>query len=210
MKRFLFLPVIFTFFCLNSIAQDIKTVFPDLPEGIIFGLTKEEKEKLVAHPQDSTVVLDDNDLYENIVRTGISDDYIAIRTSEVGLLQIKLLPLVNDTKVICVIKTVCKGICDSQISFYTTKWVPIEKENLLPAFSNDWFIRMDADRNSEAFRNAIAAWDINPIRFTLSPTDYTLKAELDIKSYLGEKGYEDLKPFLVDSKTFTWNKISFR
>lgn len=210
MKRFIILLAISVLSLSVLSAQDIKAVFTNLPEEIIFGLTAEQKNKLASNPQDSVVIVDDSSIYEEIMRTSISDDYIAIKTSDVGSVQIKLLPLVNDSKVICVVRTACKDICDSQVNFYTTNWDPIEKTSLLPSLPVDWFIKPGTDKNSEQYKDAVSVLDIDPVKMTLSPDNYTLKAELDVENYLNKESYDTLKPYLVDSKVFIWDKVSFK
>lgn len=211
MKRLCFIFSLIIFCVFNVWGQDFNAVFVKMPGSVIYGLTADDKNKLISNPQDTAVVITNNDLYEDIRRLAISADYIAIKTSDVGTVQIKLLPLVNNSEIICVVKTVCKNICDSRIDFYTSDWEPIENNALFPVPQIEWFIRPDADRNSDKFKNAVSALDINPVKLELSPKGYVIKAALDIEGYLGKESYKELKPFLInESRSFTWDKISFK
>lgn len=192
--------------------QNINSVILSLPDHIIYCLEASQKDLLVtADPADTSVVTISTNLYSNIRRLSITDTYVSLQTSDVSTTQIKLLPLVNNSRIICVVKTVCGGVCDSRISFYTTDWKPIVSSDLFPARRIDWFIKEDADRNSDTFINAIAALDMTPMRISLSGTSDIATVSYNIKSYLSEDDYKLLQPFLKEEdKVLTWDKISFK
>jgi hypothetical protein len=193
-------------------AQEIKDVFPAMPESVIFGLEDAQKELLISDPSDTAEVTVDRGTYGELKRLAISPDFISLQTSEIGTLQIKLLPLINDSKIICLVKTVCSGenVCDSQIQFYTTKWMPISRGELFPKKNKDWFIKTDADRDSQDFKNASSSLDMNPMRITLSPTDDSLTVTYDVKNYLSEDDYKKIEPYLTGKpKVFNWDRTSF-
>lgn len=193
-------------------AQDnLTSVFYALPDAVISGLSVEMKDKLIANPTDTAEVAVMTDIYDSIKRLAITDDYIMLQTSPVGTIQIKLLPLINESKIICVIHTVCAGVCDSHISFYTTKWTPIAQTDLFPAKNIGWFIKSDADKDSQEYKNALSALDMNPMKYTMSAKDSSISVEYDIKGYLSEDDYKKLAPFLTgEPKVFAWDKISYK
>ena len=194
-------------------AQDnINSVILSLPNDVVYGLDASQKDLLIATgTSDTAAVTISSNLYSSIRRTAITDSYISLQTSEAGTTQIKLLPLVNNSKIICVVKTVCGDFCDSRIRFYTTDWKPIEGSDLFPRMSIDWFIKDDADRSSDDFKNAIAVLDMNPMKIYLSPDTDIATIEYNIKRYLSEGDYELLRPFLKDEpKTLIWDKVSFK
>lgn len=190
-------------------AQDISEVFLTMPETIIPGLEAEQKYQLISKDSDSVNV--ETSIYEDIVRTGFSDNFIALKTSNAGTTQIKLLPLINDSKIICVIKTVSAKMSDSDISFYTTKWMPIETASLLPRITLDWFIKVDVDRNSQEFKNAMASIDLQPFKIETFAENTTLSIETDLENYLSDDDYKRVKPFLIEeAKKLNWDKISYK
>ncbi|MDL2302908.1 DUF3256 family protein [Dysgonomonas sp. OttesenSCG-928-D17] len=194
-------------------AQEIGSVLLPMPESIVFGLEAAQKNLLISDTKDTTQIVVDRGTYGDMKRLAISPDYIALQTSEAGTIQIKLLPLINDSKIVCLVKTVCgsNGVCDSQMQFYTTTWIPIPQTDLLPAKNKDWFIKPDVDRQSQDFINAYAALDMTPMKFTLSPNTTSLTAEYDIKDYLSEEDYKKIEPYLTgEPKVFTWDKSSYK
>lgn len=211
MKRIIFSSILFVSILTNGYSQTISEIILDMPDSVIYGMSTDLKEDLISNPTDSIFEIKDHDLYASIKRLSFSEDYMKISTSEVGEIQIKLLPLINDTKIICVVKTVCKGICDSHLSFYSLKWTPIDNDGLYPKPELKWFLKEDVDKDSETFKNAIALVDILPVKLILSKDSESLIAELNIEKYMDEKSYKDLKPFLNDNpKILTWNKTSFK
>lgn len=192
-------------------AQDnISTVFLSLPDAVVSGLDFEAKNKLLADPSDTAQVSASAKLYDEVKRLAITTDYIYLQTSSVATVQIKLLPLINESKIVCVIHTVGNKVSDSRISFYTSKWVSIE-QGLFPKNTYEWFIKSDVDKNSQDYKNAVTALDMNPMKYTISPTDSSVSVEYEIQNYLSEDDYKKLEPFLTKQpKVFSWDKISYK
>ena len=194
------------------LAQSITEVITAMPGNIIGIMDSAQKDLLVSNPEDTTELIVVLNPYSSLKRQVMSDDYLLVKTSDAGTTQVKLLPLVNDSKIICVVKTVCgNGVCDSQMQFYTTKWMPITGTDLFPAKTKEWFIKADVDRNDQNFKNASTAIDMDPMRITLSPNDLSLTVDFSIKGYLSEEDYKKVEPYLTEGpKVFLWDKISFK
>ncbi|MDR0823728.1 MAG: DUF3256 family protein [Prevotella sp.] len=211
MKRTLSVIIFAILATYSASAQNIGEVFLTMPESIVFGLDAAAKEKLMLNPKDTAEVVVERGEFGEVRRLALSADFVSLRTSEAGATQIKLLPLVNDSKIICVVKTVCAKVCDSRVQFYTTKWIPIPQGDLFPKKDKGWFIKPDVDRDSQDFQNACAALDMNPISIRLSPDDTSLEAEYDIKDYLGTDDYNKIEPYLTGvPKKFVWDKSSYK
>lgn len=197
---------------LTSISgQNLNDLISSMPDNIIFGLDAGMKDMLIANPEDTAKLPIERGTYGSIKRLAISADYISLQTSDAGITQIKMLPLINDSKIVCVVKTVCGGICDSQVQFYTTKWLPINQKDLLPVITKDSFIKTDVDRNSQSFGNAYAALDLTAIKLSMSADNTTLTAKYEIKGYLSEEDYKKIEPYLIDEPIIlNWDKISFK
>lgn len=209
MKKILFVIVSLSI-TISISAQDFKSIILSMPESIVYGLEASERNLLAAGLEDTTQLTVDRGRLGKITRLAVSLDFVSFKTSDAGTVDIKLLPLINDSQIICVIRTVCAGTCDSQLQFYTTKWIPINQGTLFPKKDKDWFIRSDVDKNSQEFMNAYAALDMSPIRLELSPTDTSLRVYYDIKKYLNEEDYKKTEPFLLENpKIFYWDKSSY-
>lgn len=186
--------------------QKINEVFKTMPEDILPGFSEADKTMLLVDTAINVIPYS----LGNIERLKYTDSYLQIKTSGVGTLQIKLLPLVNNTKIICVIKTVCGKACDSDIRFYSTDWSPIESRDLMPAFSAESFFD-PAKRGTAAYRNALALLDIEPISAAFINGADNLTLLLDYASYISAENVAKIRPFIKqESVTLRWNKTSFR
>ena len=193
-------------------AQDITSVFLSAPDNLIFGLDAEAKDKLIANRNDTSTIEVPSSLGGKVQRIGMSDDFIEVRTSSAGTIQMKLLPLVNNTYIVSVVTTVCGKACDSKINFYTTDWKPLSNSaTLFPKLNSDMFIKSGTNRTEENFINAFAALDMTPMKIELNGNDTSAKVYLDIESYLTKTDYDKIKPYLTDEpKVFNWDKTSFK
>jgi hypothetical protein len=141
----------------------------------------------------------------------LTEDYLLLQVTERSSVEMKTLPLINNTRIICMVTTAEGPVADSRVSFYTTEWQPLASSALFTPVPADWFIREDADTDSDAFKDATARLDIKLIKYTLSPEDQTLTAVYTTPLYLSEEDRKKVLPFLKDSpKIYTWDKSCFR
>jgi len=211
MKRTIF--IIFTLLTsyISVSAQDIETVLLNMPDGIIAGLETTHREQLLLNPQDTASITVSRGELGTAKRKAISSDYIEIQTSEIGTTQIKLLPLINDSKIICVVKTVCAKVCDSQMQFYTTSWMPIPQKELFPEKNKEWFFKKNIDRNDQDFQNAYASVDMSPMKIRLSPNDTSLIVYYELEKYLSVEDYKKIESYIAkEPKVFSWDRSSFK
>lgn len=192
-------------------AQNISPLVIAMPDDMLIGITLDQRKLLIAPENDTTDILVVNAVGDTVKRLGFSEDFISLQTSKVGNLQVKLLPLVNNTQIIGVITTVCGPACDSRINFYTTDWQPLAQSDLFSETTKESFIKSGVDRNSEAFLNVYATLDMTPVKLSFSATDRNVSAVYDIKKYLSKEDYEQLLPFLKEAPvTYTWDKFVYR
>lgn len=209
MKKFIYTAILaMSAFMLQ--AQDIIKVFMDMPDELT-GLDLTLREKLLEKQSDTIQVAVPNTFGGVVKRTDLSDDFIATETSANGTLQIKLLPLINDSKIVAVIRTVCAPVCDSSISFFSTSWQPINSQGLMPVITKDWLLKEGIDKNSDDFKNAFKGIDMNPVKLSLSPDNQTIIIESEIGKHINIDDLTLLEPYLSDTpKTLNWDKSSFK
>lgn len=192
-------------------AQNIAPLIIGMPDDMLIGVTLEQRKQLIAPEKDTVEAVVVNTMGDTVRRLDFSDDYIALQTSKVGTLQLKLLSLVNNSQIIGVITTVCGPACDSKIDFYTTDWNPLGQPELFPRINKDTFLKANIDRSSDDFLNAYASLDMTPVKLNFSPSDKNITATYDIKNYLSKEDYEQLKPFLKDTpQVYQWDKFAFK
>ena len=145
-------------------------------------------------------------------------NFLEIRTSAVGTMQIKLLPIRRasllparrNTVIICVIHTVCGNACDSHISFYDTRWQPLDTHTLLPDISAAIFMD-SAQKEAGNEKYALSLSGISPVsaQFTGNSNDMVLT--FNYRQHLTPGMIAELAPFLeTDTVVLQWHNGSFR
>lgn len=181
-------------------------IFKNAPAEILPGFSEADKTMLLVDTALNTIP----NAIGKMQRLNFTDDYLKIKTSEVGNVQIKLLSLVNNTKIICVIKTVCGSTCDSRIQFYSVDWTPIESTSLLPALSAETFFD-ESKKGSQDYSNALSLIDMVPISAEFGNNADDLILSFNYTDYISIENLDKIKPFIKqDSLTLHWDKTSFR
>ena len=177
-----------------------------MPSELLPGVSEGNKTMLLVDSSYTTVPYPLGD----VSKIADSDDFLHIRTSAAGDLQLKVLPLSDDSLVVCLIQTVCAGVCDSRITFYTSAWQEVDQRQFLPQLTKDFFFD-SSKNNSDNYKYAVSLPDIYPIsaRFTKTGTDLTLK--LHYKERLTEDQIAAFTPYLKgDTLLLKWKNGSFR
>lgn len=189
---------------------NVASVFIAMPDDMLLGVDAGQRAELTSKPDSARAMVAASFGY--VERTApMTEDYIALKTSEAGTLEIMLLPLVNNTSIVGVIKTVCGKVCDSRIDFYTTDWSPLAQPDLFPAIEKSLFLRQDVDKYSEDYLNAVAALDMTPVKLSYSPDKQEITVKYDIEGYLSSDDYKMLEPYLIkEPKVYRWDKFSFK
>lgn len=204
MKRYIIL-LFLSWISFLSYGQTMNELFKSMPSEYLPAFTEADKTMLLV---DSSLSVIPYALGE-IERLEYTDTFLSLRTSEVGTMQIKILPLVNKTHVIALIKTVCSGVCDSNIRFFTTNWEEIEKESLLPVILPHLFFDQSKMDTLE-FKWASSKIDIYPLQFQFKNDGNDLQVIFDITNHLSTQDATKLKPYLErETINLTWNMSTF-
>jgi hypothetical protein len=191
-------------------AQDMKALFSSMPDSFIPQLETAWRKDLADLYQTGkeaklkNIMNGDSELLE------LTADYLMLQVSPSSYVELKMLPLINNTYIICMIRTVAGPAPDSRVAFYTTEWQPLESSALLTPCETNWFIKEEADKESDAYLDAVSRLDIDLVGYRLSADKPIIAAVYTTPSYLGEEERKRLKPFLKDQpRIYTWNKSSF-
>lgn len=157
-------------------AQTMRDLFVAMPDTILPHLT-------VNNRLDCIDFLDANmearvrnrfDSYSELL--ALSDDYLLLRTSASGTMQVKLLPSDGDT-IICVVNTLSAEASDSRINFYNSDWTAVGERFDMPEISR-FFIPGD----SAAY--FIERADIYLVELKVSSENGDITAEYTLPGYL--------------------------
>lgn len=192
-------------------AQEMDAVFAAMPDTYMPQLESAWRKDLIDlyHSGKEAKLKNTMDGFSSLQK--LTDDYLLLQVTERSTVEMKLLPLVNETHVICMVTTVYGPVPDSRISFFTTEWKPLETAELFTPVSADWYINPDADTSSVAFVEAAARLDMDLRKYSLSPENQTLTAEYVTPQYLSETDRKAVEPFLkTEPKVYNWEKFHFK
>ena len=188
-----------------SYGQKIDEVFKSMPDEFLPAFTEANKTMLLV---DSSLTVIPYPLGE-IEKLAYNDTFLSVKTSEVGTLQIKLLPLVNNTQIVVLIKTVCGMVCDSDIRFFSHEWEEIDKSSILPQITPRVFFD-STKMDTPEFQWALSHIDMFPLHYQFKNGSDDLEATFDFKKYLSPQDLQKVKPYLhKETIDLSWNKSMF-
>lgn len=210
MKRLIF-SILICVFALGVKAQEMEALFISMPDQDIPQLENAWRKDLVDLYKSGKEARLKNTMNGFSSLNSLTSDYLSLQVTERSFIEMKLLPLVNNTNVICMIRTVNGPVADSQIEFFTTDWKPLAVSDLFTPVDADWFIKEDTDKNSNAFQDVAARLDMDLIQYGLSPDNQTLTATYTTPLYLSKEDRKKVTPFIKESpKVYTWEKFHFK
>ena len=167
MKKTLF--IIGMLLCVFSLhAQDMKTLFIAMPDSIAPLLTKVNREDCVDFLASNMKAEVKNRFGKVSELKKLTDDYLFLQTTGSSSMEMKLLPLNDSVKVICVINTVCGPVCDSEIRFYSTRWEQLAESDFIRLPSVEAFYLPVDTLTDEAYVAIREKADMELVKATLS------------------------------------------
>lgn len=210
MKRLLF-SILFCVFVCGMMAQDMDAVFVAMPDQYVPQLENAWRKDLIDLYKSGKEAKLKNTMNGFSTLKKLTSDYLLLQVTDCSTLEMKMLPLVNETYVICMITTVYGPVPDSRVEFFTTDWKSLNAADFYTPVLAEWFIKDDVDRNRIAFIEATACLDMDLRKYSLSPDDWTLTVEYTTPQYLTKAGRKQVKPFLKsEPKIYTWQKFCFK
>ena len=191
-------------------AQDMASVFTAMPNQYIPQLEDAWRKDLVELYRSGKEARLKNTMNGYSTLLNLTDDYLCLRTTDRSVVEMKLLPLVNNTFVVCMVTTVEGPVADSRIAFFTTDWASLPKADLLSMPEGTWFIKEGAETD-EAYPELKAALDMDLFRYQLSATENTLRITYTTPLYLEGKTKERLQSLLQgEPLCLRWQHGHFR
>lgn len=208
MKR-LILTLLICVCSLGAKAQDMAAVFTSMPDQYIPQLENAWRKDLIDLYTSGKEARLKNTMngYSSLLK--LTNDYALLQTTESSTVEMKLLPLVNNTFVVCMVSTVDGPVSDSHVEFFTTDWQPLEAEDLFIPASNDWYFKKGVNENSESFLEATSLLDLDLFEYNLSPDSLTLTATYTTPQYLSKEDQEKVAPYLSEPLVYKWEKSHF-
>ena len=191
------LTILILWICTMSVsAQEMKKIFVNLPDSIEPLLTKVNKEDCVDFLDSGMKAVVKNRFDRSAELKVLTSDYLQMQLSDVSTLELKLLPLKDPVRVICMVKTVCASACDSDIRFFDTKWNELDASDFLKYPVEDVFY-LPLDSLTDDVQELRAKADICLMKASLSADDSSLTWEYTTPLTLHKDDREKLIPLLL-------------
>lgn len=210
MKKILFLAGML-FCCLSMQAQDMKSLFVALPDSLSPLLTEVNRADFGDFLASNMKAEVKNRLGNTSEMLKMTDDYLELKLTEVSTVEMKLLPLNDSVKVICVVHTFEGPASDSHISFYDTSWKRLATSQFLTLPVEDDFYKLPAsEAQADSLKNLRVRADMFLLKADLSETDKRLSFTYATPDYLDKETAKEIKPFLVaEPIKYSWQEGKF-
>lgn len=190
-------------------AQTAEKLFASLPESMSLTWTETNRLELIELYKAGLTATVENQLGDSCFLACMTGDYLQIREGKSSL-EIIVLPMVNDSKVVCLIHTVCAPLCDSHLAFYTVNWKKLDNGVFITPAGQARFIRDGIDIDGQNARNALIPLDISLMQFRYDPDRRELLQYYNTPQYLSFDDREKAAPYLKDEPVvFKWNRTRF-
>lgn len=183
--------------CLNMQAQDMKSLFVALPDSLSPLLTEVNRADFGDFLASNMKAQVKNRFGNTSEMLKLTDDYLLLKVSAVSTAEMKLLPLNDSVKVICVVQTYQGPVSDSRVSFYDTSWKSLPAENFLTLPAEDAFYKTPVtETQTDSLKNLRTRADMFLLKAVLSEKDTSLSFIYTTPDYLDEETSKEIKPYL--------------
>lgn len=211
--------VFVTFFLLSIFAlqaQQAKVLFDSIPGSILPLLSSVNRADFIDFLESKMKAEVKNKFDGTSEMTDLTESYIRIKLTERTTWEMKVLPVNDSTKVICVVSTACGPVCDSHVEFYTARWekLPVSDYLELPVM-DDYFQLTDSARLDDyllyrhkmnmLLATAALSGQADTLTFTLTTPQYAGELSTD-----EEKEIAGAEAFLRKPLVYVWEYDSLK
>lgn len=209
MKKLIYLFLVWG--CTLSVAaQDMKKVFIAMPDSLTPLLTKVNKEDCIDFLASNMKAEIKNRFDKSSEMKALTEDYLQMQMTENSTLEMKLFPVNDSVKIVCMVKTVCSSACDSEIRFYDISWkkeFPKSDYLQLPAPQTFYLPTDTVSSEVELIKRKA---DMHVMKAVLSKDDSSLSFIYTTPDYLNQEDREKLSPYLrKEAVVYRWKDGKF-
>ncbi|MDR1631949.1 MAG: DUF3256 family protein [Dysgonamonadaceae bacterium] len=209
MKNIISILLLISCLPLSAAAQTVEKLFASLPESISLTWTEINRLELIELYKAGLTAAVENQMGDSCSLTRMTDNYLQIQEGKSSL-EIIVLQMVNDSKVVCLIQTVCAPLCDSHLEFYTVNWKKLNNDVFITPAVKAQFIKERIDPDEQNARNVLIPLDISLMQFRYDPDSRELLQYYNTPQYLSSNDKEKAAPYLKDTPiVFKWNQTRF-
>lgn len=209
MKNIISILLLISCFPFPAPAQTAEKLFASLPESLSLTWTEINRLELMELYKGGLTATVKNRLGDSCFLTRMTDDYLQVQEGKSSL-EIIVLPMVNDSKVVCLIHTVCAPLCDSHLAFYTVKWKKLDGKAFIIPAGKTRFIKEGVNPCEQKVRNVLLPLDILLMQFRYDPDSRELLQYYNTPQYLSSDDREKAAAYLRNTPVvFKWSGIRF-
>jgi len=209
MKR-LYLIYILCLCCwLGGRAQELRSLFVAMPDSVLPLLTKTNRMDCVDFLDSNMKAEVKNRFNKTSELKVLTKDYLELQLTSQSSVEMKLLPMNDSVKVVCMVHTVCGPVCDSEITFYDTQWKQLPSKNFITLPEVDRFYYLNT--NEESYATVRKAADMYLMKANLSSEASTLTFIYTTPDYLSKEDREKLELYLrKEPIVYQWGEGRFQ
>ena len=188
-------------------AEDLRTLFVNMPDTIMPVLTKSERMDFLDYLDSGMKARVRNKLGGESEMTELSDRSLTVSTSQSGRIEMVLFPRKKGVNLICIIKTVTARYDDSRLAFYDENWMPIDAAGLieLPQFDDYLTKEALASDSLEVLKRQ------SMLRLqSVSSTENGLEFQYTSLDYIGQDADKFRSWFKKEPVRYVWNGKRFK
>lgn len=188
----------------SAVAQDMKTLWMEMPDSMVPYLDKDARRNLVDDGNGGATVR--NLLGDTTKLDTLTANFMQVKLNQAVTLQLKKLKANDGTDRIAVVRTYGAPEKESTVSVYNSAWEEVEKVVLQPITAS--LIQKTDSMQTEVYEELTRQMPfIMPVA-TLSPSQPTLTVTLSTPLVDREKR-KDIRGLIVQ-KDLKWNGVSFK
>jgi hypothetical protein len=176
-------------------AQDMRGVFISMPDSVAPLLTKVNREDCVDFLDSNMKAVVRNRFDKESELKTLTKDYLLMQMTATSTMEIKLLPMNDSVKVVCVVRTVQTDVPDSDVRFYDTMWKELPADDYFSLPTEDAFY-LPTDSIDEELVKVRKKADMYLVKYSLSSERPVLEAEYTTPDYLNEEDRKELLKYL--------------
>lgn len=204
--------IVFVWCCAVALqAQNMKSLFVALPDSLSPLLTEVNRADFGDFLESGMKAEVKNRFGKTSEMTELTDDYLFVKLTSASTLEMKLLPLNDSVKVVCVVHTYMAPAADSEVAFYTTEWkrLPADDYLTLPDEA-DFYIAPQTDVQKDSLENLKVYADMYLLKAELSAKDPVISFSYSTPHYIDKETAEKLAPYLRPSSVrYEWKEGRF-
>lgn len=195
-------------FSVSGTAQTMKEVFLSMPDSVMPLLSKDNRADFVDFLASKMQARVKNAYDENAYMDTLTADYTYLRPTPSSSVTMKLLPLSDSIKIICLVHTYQADAADSKLLFFDTKWHPLDGARFVSNPSTDDFLQEAKAGDELTFSSVKNKLNVSMVVAHLSPANTDLTFTYDDR-YLSQEDQKLVKGYIRSAITKKWENGKF-